>query len=100
MTPLFASPRQYKLVALIVMAVNIGNIICFGQFLSYWLDRGELLQGVFVVLFHFSTILLLSFGSARITLEGSRFRKFIDLMESKGFVYDKHTKDFRPGSKF
>ncbi|EAB4417322.1 hypothetical protein D7B12_17990 [Salmonella enterica] len=100
MMQLFKTPRAYKLAAIILMVTNLGNIITFSSWFDYWLDQELWLQGLFVALFHLLTIILLTFFSARMAAAGVGLERFISLMERQGFVYDKNTKEFRPGEKF
>lgn len=99
MIHLFATPRGYLRAAGILMGVNIGNIITFSTWFSYWVEKGVWDQGLFVVIFHFLTIILLSVMSARFAAAGKSFKSLIHMMEGNGFVYDEQAKAFKPGQK-
>ncbi|EIP9221059.1 hypothetical protein LT875_002506 [Salmonella enterica] len=99
MIHLFSTPRGYLRAAGILMGVNIGNIITFSAWFSFWMDQGLWGQGLFVAVFHFLTIILLTFMSARFAAAGNSLKAFIHMMERNGFVYDEQTKEFKPGQK-
>ncbi|EHS7647087.1 hypothetical protein KWH26_003697 [Salmonella enterica] len=101
MIPLFSTPKQYRYAAWFLMAVNVGNIITFSQYINAWLDTnaswGSALQGLCVIFFHLLTILVLSMASGKMSSQASIFKKMIVLMEGNGFIYDPSSKEFRPG---
>ncbi|ENQ1546088.1 hypothetical protein ACEOHC_003900 [Salmonella enterica] len=99
MIHLFATPRGYMRAAAILMGINIGNIITFSAYFSFWMDQGLWGQGLFVVAFHFLTLVAVTFMSARLAAAGSSLKSFILMMEKNGFVYDEATKEFKPGQK-
>ncbi|EON2339004.1 hypothetical protein ACLLKL_001974 [Escherichia coli] len=99
MIPLFTSPKAYRRAGMALMALNIGNIVTFGNYFANWTDNGEWLQGVFVIAFHLLTILALSMLAGRFACHAKSFDRMIKLMEGNGFIYDPDTKEFRPGTK-
>ncbi|EJG5415740.1 hypothetical protein NAD41_002379 [Salmonella enterica] len=100
MIPMFSTPRAYRVAGSIFMAVNIGNMVTFSNYVSVWADNGLIAQGIMTMLFHLATIVLLSAASGRLWADANKLDMFIRMMEKTGFVYDKHTKEFRPGGKF
>ncbi|EAM1616290.1 hypothetical protein EU642_21885 [Salmonella enterica] len=99
MTPIFRTPARYRWVALAVMALNIGNIVTFSSYFEFWADHHYYAQGVFVALFHFATILVLSMLAGRLETDGRTFSGFIRLMEQNGYVYLPESKEFKHGTK-
>lgn len=102
MIPIFSTPRKYREAGALFMVVNLGNILTFSGYLANWSGDASpaFAQGIMIVLFHLMTIILLSVASGRLWSDGNKFEKFIQLMESNGFLYDQHTKEFKPGAKF
>lgn len=100
MIPMFKTPRTYRVAGAIFMAVNIGNMVTFTRFISDWTEGGYIVQGLMVILFHLATIVLLSASSGKLWADANKLESFIRMMEGNGFIYDKETRDFRPGKKF
>lgn len=100
MIPMFKTPRTYRKVGALFMAVNIGNMVTFSGFISRWTETGTFAQGLMVIAFHLATIIILSATSGKLWADANKLENFIIMMEKNGFIYDKDTKDFRPGKKF
>ncbi|HHA3594095.1 TPA: hypothetical protein ACODIZ_003622 [Salmonella enterica subsp. enterica serovar Newport] len=99
MIPLFKSPKHYRIAGALLMALNIGNIVTFSNYIATWADAGKCWQGTIVILLHILTILALASLAGRFHAHAGSFDGMIKLMERNGFIYDPDKKEFRPGTR-